>query len=419
LCGVLTAVALVAGCGEAGPSGSGGEVTEAGVDEGAVDEAAVERPDVEPRGELATGGCDDPDRPGQEITRACASPCGAGTQRCVNNYWTTCSARQPAAEQCENGLDDDCDGQVDEDCGMCAPGASRPCTSRPPVGACRAGMETCTAARAWGACEGEVGPAAEVCDGVDNDCNGAVDDGLMRACAGRCGAGMQACVGGQWSACAGREPTPEACNGVDDDCDGAVDNVTRPCSSGCGAGTQRCLGGAWGACDARPPGAEVCNGVDDDCDGAVDEGLTRACSSACGAGSETCAGGAWRGCSARQPSPEVCDLADNNCDGRVDEGLRATFTFTNRCRRSNVFFAIGCNPCRTTCTGYWMAPGASQPVQFEQNTCYNVSAFARTPGGDICFTIDRDTGSVIGEVRRTCNGDCRPDTYDYYCNGSD
>jgi len=87
-----------------------------------------------------------------------------------------------AEAQC-NGLDDDCDGAIDEGC-PCSPGAVQPCFLGPPgergVGACVDGTQTCMRgvefAAYWGDCNGGIRPGAEVCDGLDNDCNGCVDD---------------------------------------------------------------------------------------------------------------------------------------------------------------------------------------------------------------------------------------------------
>ncbi len=232
----------------------------------------------------------------------------------------------------------------------------------------------------------------------------------MRMCTNGCGAGMQACVGGAWSACTGRSPSPEACNGVDDDCDGSVDeDVTRACSTACGAGVQRCAGGSWGACSARQPEAEVCNGVDDDCDGLRDEGLTRSCASACGSGSQTCSGGFWGACSAPSPGREVCDLRDNDCNGRVDEGLTASFPIRNLCVRSPLFVAFGgCNACRSTCRGDWINPGRTLSYELMQNTCYYISMMVRTPRGDVCIDREYPSGRYVGEVTQLCNEDCFP-----------
>jgi hypothetical protein len=82
-----------------------------------------------------------------------------------------------------NGLDDNCNGVVDEGCG-CTPGAVEKCFLGPPgkhnIGACTDGSATCQGDElgVWGPCVGSIGPTAEKCDKLDNDCNGCVDDGL-------------------------------------------------------------------------------------------------------------------------------------------------------------------------------------------------------------------------------------------------
>ncbi len=93
------------------------------------------------------------------------------------------SARDEGQDNACNGLDDDCDGTVDEGC-PCLLGSVKPCFRGPPgrrgVGACADGYQNCVGvgeiAGTWGACQQGIAPSKELCDGLDNDCNGCADD---------------------------------------------------------------------------------------------------------------------------------------------------------------------------------------------------------------------------------------------------
>lgn len=90
-----------------------------------------------------------------------------------------------------NQVDDDCDGKVDEGC-SCSAGQTQPCFLGPKnfrgVGGCHDGVQTCKVTmRAlksvgqWGDCVGGIGPKPDVCDNLDNNCNGCTDDKLCCA----------------------------------------------------------------------------------------------------------------------------------------------------------------------------------------------------------------------------------------------
>ena len=233
-----------------------------------------------------------------------------------------------APERC-NGRDDNCDGSPDETL-PCVLGSARPCT----VGSC-SGSQTCQPDCTWSTC---IVAAIETCNGVDDNCNGIPDEGFdcvyasTRACTvGTC-PGTQTCVPGcTWGTCT--VTAAEICNGLDDDCDGATDETfsciagrTRSCTVGACPGSQTCSASCiWGDCVTTA--VETCNGLDDDCDGATDEtfscrmGATQPCSNACGvAGTQTCQSGSctWGCCNA---GTEVCgNSCDDDCDGAVNEG---------------------------------------------------------------------------------------------------
>jgi hypothetical protein len=111
-------------------------------------------------------------------TRVCSynytGRCANGTETCVSGVWTGCP--QPAQELC-NRIDDNCNFQTDE--GLvceCYIGDSAVCGSN--VGECRQGTKSCNNG-VWGQCAGAKPASTEICDGLDNDCDVDIDEGCM------------------------------------------------------------------------------------------------------------------------------------------------------------------------------------------------------------------------------------------------
>ena len=263
-----------------------------------------------------------------------STTCGTGAcqvtvANCVNGQPQVCTPGSASAEVC-NGIDDNCDGQVDEG----NPGGGVACNTGL-LGACAAGTTACSGGQL--VCNQNVQPSPEVCDGLDNNCNGVVDDGLgSTTCGtGACQMTVANCVNGQPQVCTPGTASAEVCDGVDNNCNGTVDEGNpgggAVCNSGlpgvCAAGTTACSSGTIVCIQNVQPATEVCNGLDDDCNGAVDNGNPGggfACNTGqlgiCAPGTTACVGGALVCNRNQNPSAEVCDGLDNNCNGAVDEG---------------------------------------------------------------------------------------------------
>jgi len=255
-------------------------------------------------------------------TAACEQPTGYSADH--SDCDDSASSINPGSSELCNGVDDDCDGTIDEDDATDAAtwyadsdgdGYGDPATS---ASACAEPSGYLGYARATDCDDGDddINPgASEACNGVDDDCDGTIDeddstdaatwyadsdgDGYgdpatsASACAEPCGYVADDTDCEDTDAAVSPVAT-ETCNGVDDDCDGTTDeddasdaatwyadddldgygdasDTTTSCSEPSGY--------TWDDSDCddsdgtvNPSETEACNGVDDDCDGTTDEG---------------------------------------------------------------------------------------------------------------------------------------------------
>ena len=281
-----------------------------------------------------------------------------------------------------------------------------------------AGGATCTA-------------ATEICDGMDNDCDGQVDnvpnlpngcqcnDGATQECysgpadtvgVGTCVKGSQTCANGAWGACAGEVvPADETCNLKDDDCDGTVDDmgVTMCGIGGCAAMVDTCVNGVLQQCVPGMPAVEVCDGIDNNCNQIVDEtdpALNQVCDSGllgqCKNGKQTCAMGVLTCAPDKTPVMETCNGIDDDCDGVVDNNIPGT--------------GGGCDT------------GAQGVCKSGTITCqdvgggnFTIDCFSDTPASaEICDGLDNDCDGAVDqgdpEGGMACDtgllGECQPGT---------
>jgi len=316
-----------------------------------------------PVAETCDGGDDDCDGETDEgIVDCCETPgatmacsetrgaCVAGEQTCgADGAWTFCSGILPTLERCD-GDDNDCDDETDED----FPDLAESCSVG--SGACAAsGEKVCTVDGLGTTCGVTVGtPSDETCNDLDDDCNGEADDGLVVVTGtdiGECVEGIERCIGGAWTVVQVRvDPIAELCDGLDQDCDGIADDEAPSCctpgtvrtcgieTGECTVGSQSCTGDfSWTACTGMPPSEEHCDGLDNDCDSGVDERWTLLLGSVCSVGLGTCARSGVYECNPDfspeegeaagvrctavpgDPGTESCNGFDDDCDGQIDE----------------------------------------------------------------------------------------------------
>jgi len=249
-------------------------------------------------------------------------PCAAQSS-CAEGVEQACTPGDPASANdatCD-GVDDDCDGTADEDYvpTECGEGA---CTAE---SSCVEGAEQ--------ACAPGQGAADDAtCDGVDDDCDGTADeDYVPTECGEGACAATSACEDGVEQECVplpGGAEDDTTCDGVDDDCDGTADEdyVPTECGEGACAATSACEDGVEQACVPLPGGAEddtTCDGIDDDCDGTADEDyVPTTCGEGVCAATSACEGGVEQACvplPGGAPDDATCDGLDDDCDGTVDE----------------------------------------------------------------------------------------------------
>ncbi len=285
------------------------------------------------------------------------------------------------------------------------------------------------------------------------DCNGsAVQLELSTTCGaanefGSC-PGTRGCSASGLSACDGPPAQAEICNLIDDDCDGAVDEDVpeTPCeisnAVGTCAGANRCVEGA-SVCIGQVPEVEICNGRDDNCDGVTDEGFV----DTDGDGLADCVDpdddndGVADGpdCAPLNPAiypgaSEVCTVGggpavDEDCDGLLDEEDATGCSYFLRDADGDGFGSAHhlarCLCSADPATAFTVADptegAGNQPAGANQsgaanpwvlvsggNDCNDVMSAVNPSASEACDTLDNNCNGEVDEGVLSPCGDCSP-----------
>ncbi|HIA04378.1 MAG TPA: hypothetical protein EYN66_21210, partial [Myxococcales bacterium] len=265
---------------------------------------------------------------------------------------TTCVAGAIVCVDLEDDDIDICDG-LDNDCnpitpdGFADPQLDDACDGEGDADLCKEGNLVCKAGSLN--CNDPGNPNPDLCDGFDNDCNPATDDGsgqpsLGNACDGNdpdlCEDGTMMCTEGVMKCNDADDLGPDFCDGVDNDCnpatpDGFNDPQLGAACDGendadlCKEGKLLCNAGALSCDDAGDADPDVCDGQDNDCnpdtvDGSGDPQLNTECDGSdadlCNEGKWVCSAGTLTCDDANDADPDVCDGVDNDCNPATPDG---------------------------------------------------------------------------------------------------